>query len=612
MSTTLDNPILLAILAIAMLAVGPLVDRGLRGMRWAHGLLDGFVLASVGGLLVLHILPDAIRMAGFWAVCGLIVGGFGPPALERWGKFAASKAHTATLVFALFGLIVHATADGVAIAAAGLNDEHGRALALAVALHRIPVGLVVWVLVRPVYGVRRAIEVLVLISVSTAVGFSLAEPLLIVLDGTGLAVFQALVAGTLVHVIVHRPHERFVAERRLFGVEMAGVALAVALLVAVSQVDHHAVVHTASYFGQRFFGFAVESAPALLLGYLLAGFLAEALPASSIRWMSRGSSLNQAARGMAFGIPLPICSCGVVPLYHSLVTRGVPLSAAMAFLIATPELGVEALILSIPLLGAELTAFRLVAAMIVALAVGWMIGRYAQTKNPTMTSAEASVRPGGPIIQRVGRVIRIGFGNVLDETAPWILAGLAIAAVIDPTWMAQWVGLLPPGFDVVLFSLVGIPLYVCASGATPIAAALIFGGVSPGAAIAFLLSGPATNVTTFGVLSRLHGRKVAALFGAAVLALSVAMGWLVNFVASPSIVGTGIAEHHDPSVIQWLCLSVLITASLVSLFRRGPRFWVETILRPMAYHRNRDDDDGNEPQDESCGCGSSQGPTCGQ
>lgn len=580
-------------------------------MRWAHGLLDGFVLASVGGLLVLHILPDAVRMAGFWALCGLIVGGLGPPAFERWGKVAASKAHTATLLFALFGLVIHSTADGVAIAAAGFEDDHGRALALAVALHRIPVGLVVWVLVRPVYGVRRAIEVLILISVSTVVGFSLADPLLIVLDGSALAVFQALVAGTLVHVIVHRPHEQVVVVRRFYGIEMVGVALAAALLVAVSQVDHHALVHTASNFGDRFVGFAVESAPALLLGYLLAGFLAEALPASSIRWMSRGSPLNQAARGMAFGIPLPICSCGVVPLYHSLVTRGVPLSAAMAFLIATPELGVEALILSIPLLGGELTAYRLVAAMIVALAVGWLIGRYAQAKNEPIGGDHESVRSDGPITQRVGRVLKIGFGTLLDETAPWILAGLAIAAAIDPTWMSQWISLFPAGFDVVLFSLVGIPLYVCASGATPIAAALIFGGVSPGAAIAFLLSGPATNVTTFGVLSRLHGRKVAALFGAVVLALSVAMGWLVNLLASPRIAAADVTEHHDATTLQWLCLSVLITASLVSLLRRGPRFWVETILRPAGDHSDHEDDDGDEPPEKPCCCDSGDGSSCG-
>ena len=122
----------------------------------------------------------------------------------------------------------------------------------------------------------------------------------------------------------------------------------VLVVFAVPHDEHHA--GTLGY-AQRFLHLMLETSPALLIGYALAGALKVALPRASLGWVSRGGSLSQAVRGMAFGIPIPICSCGVVPVYQGLVKRGVPAAAGMAFLVATPELGIESLLLSIPLLG---------------------------------------------------------------------------------------------------------------------------------------------------------------------------------------------------------------------------------------------------------------------
>jgi len=126
--------------------------------------------------------------------------------------------------------------------------------------------------------------------------------------------------------------------------------------------------------------------------------------------------------------------------------------------------------------------------------------------------------------------------------------------------------------DVPLFALLGIPMYVCASGATPLAAVLIHKGVSPGAAIAFLLTGPATNITTFGVLSRLHGRKAAWVAGITMTIAAIMLGLITN-------VYLGIRvdrplhdlAFHDATLFQSGCAAVLVVLFAYSVFRRGPR-----------------------------------------
>jgi len=250
----------------------------------------------------------------------------------------------------------------------------------------------------------------------------------------------------------------------------------------------------------------------------------------------------------------------------------------MAFLVATPELGIESLLLSVPLLGGKLTALRLAAAFALALAAGWFVGRRIED---TGTAGDPTIRDERPIATRLVAAARTGLSDLVDDTAPWILLGIVIAAAIEPSFLAP-VAALPDVVQVLVFAVVGIPMYVCASGATPLAAALVFAGVSPGAAIAFLLSGPATNVTTFGVLRHLHGERSAILFGTVVISGSVALGTLTN------LVGRHVAEIHavpapHSHAVSWLpevCAWILAGLFVASVWRRGPRRFVEDIVTP--------------------------------
>src|SRR5204862_656387 len=137
------------------------------------------------------------------------------------------------------------------------------------------------------------------------------------------------------------------------------------------------------------------------------------------------------------------------------------------------------------------TVVRLVAAALVALVVGVTVGRMAG-RSRALPAADALVERSPSLMARVRAGLRFGFGEIVDHTAPWILLGISIASLVDPTLRGEWIAMLPWGADVVLFAFIGMPMYVCASGATPLVAVLIHKGISPGAALAFLLTGPAT------------------------------------------------------------------------------------------------------------------------
>ena len=132
-----------------------------------------------------------------------------------------------------------------------------------------------------------------------------------------------------------------------------------------------------------------------------------------------------------------------------------------------------------------------------------------------------------------------------------------------------------------LFAIIGIPVYVCASGSTPLAAIAIHKGISPGAAIAFLIAGPATNVTTFGILGKLHGERTATIFGVAVAVCAIAAGLLVDYLAIDAALDLHIDQHHSSHLLGWLSLLGIFVLFCGSLLRQGPRGAMSQITDPM-------------------------------
>ena len=452
--------------------------------------VDGLALVSVGGLALVHLVPEAISRGGFAAIGFVFVGLIGPALLHRVSEDRAAVFADRVLIL---GLAVHAALESAALAAAH-DDVFG--LGIAIAAHRLPVGLAVFATARNQREGWLAIGLLVAASL---VGIGGGQAIAGWLPPMPSAWLQAFVAGSLLHVLTGhgyghghgKPADR--AERGREAVFGALGALAGFLLLAGSLGHPHGHIEAASIPGflDTFATLALESAPALLIGYLLAGLLGVGLTQQRARWLGGGSSLSQSMRGVAFGLPLPICSCGVLPLYEALVRRGVPATAAIAFLIATPELGLDAILISIPLLGTNLTLARLAAAFVVALATSLVVGRLVRPSASTPSEDEAAQT--GPLHQRVAQGLRFGLVELFDHTMPWIVTGLLVAALAEPLLGSGMFTSVPAWLQVPLFAVLGIPMYVCASAATPIAAVAIHKGISAGAALAFLIAGPATK-----------------------------------------------------------------------------------------------------------------------
>ena len=563
--------------SLGALVLGPIAIKLCAGRPAPWQGLDAFVLVSILGLVGLLLLPDALRSGGGWSVLALFLGFWLPSWFERRFHERSRQAQQVTLFLGVLGLALHSLVDGVALVAPSVDHlDHGHHLAYAVLIHRLPVGVTVWWMFRKERLL--AVGALMLVAAGTLVGFAQGDALLSRFSPQALSWFQAGLAGSLLHVVVHRSYPGEF-DRKIPWAQWIGAACGAAV-IAYSLGYHHDHGLTSA-----FLELAAVSAPALLLGYLGAGLLFAFVPAAGIAWLGRGSVAGQAGRGMLFGLPLPVCSCGVLPLYHSLVRRGVPSAAAFSFLVATPELGLDAIILSLPLLGAPFTGVRVVAAALIAIVVGLILSSVAQG-----TSQEEQVVRAPATKDRWRAVWRTGFVDVLDETGPWIVFGLAVAALMAAELDLSGLASLPNSIQLPLFALIGLPVYVCASGATPLVAVLIALGVSPGASLVFLLTGPATNVTTFGVLTKLHGRAVAIGFAASVVLSALVTGAMVNQLAIdwrfPEFVASG---HEHLNVLEWISLGLLTFLLMGSLWRLGVRGFVSMVLSQTAHDHEHHD-----------------------
>ena len=172
-----------------------------------------------------------------------------------------------------------------------------------------------------------------------------------------------------------------------------------------------------------------------------------------------------------------------------------------------------------------------------------------------------------------------GFGEAVDGTAAWILIGIGIAAWLLPNLDPDWLAELPRGLEVPIAALMGLPIYVCASGSTPLVAVLVAKGLSPGAALAFLLTGPATNVTTFGVVRSMHGKTAGLVFATAVGAGAIALGYLVDLLLPPALTAAAELRHdHTASWLESVSLAVLTVLFLASVLRRGVRGFLAPLF----------------------------------
>jgi len=315
----------------------------------------------------------------------------------------------------------------------------------------------------------------------------------------------------------------------------------------------------------------LDISPFLLLGFLIAGVLRVLLPED---WISRrlgGRGAGPVFKAALLGVPLPLCSCGVIPAALGLRKQGASRGATLSFLISTPETGVDSIAVTYAIMGPFLAILRPVAAFMNAITAGLFADTLGGKDDGPPAEPDTCACCGGAgndhshsKAERIRGVFRFAFDDLLKDIAGWLLLGLLLAGVIgaflSPEIVKTYIG--TEWVELLLVLLVSIPLYICATASTPVAAALVLAGFSPGAALVLLLAGPATNIATLLMVGRFLGLRSAAIYLSSIILTSLLFGWLVNRLASVlpvPIVGDAPAE----ALPHWLMLGSTILLLLL-------------------------------------------------
>lgn len=322
-----------------------------------------------------------------------------------------------------------------------------------------------------------------------------------------------------------------------------------------------------------------ESAPYVLFGLGAAGCMRAFLPQNAVKRHLGGRGTGSILKASLLGIPLPLCSCGVLPVAVDLRNQGAGRGASAAFLVSVPETGVDSMAVTYALLGPFLTMVRPVAAFLTATVTGILIEKLpddapSEGPFPSDGNVHALASEDSSAVPRLRRLVegfRYAFGDLLRDMGGWLFLGILISgfiAALVPEDFTQRI-FAHEGRSLLLMLLMGVPLYICASASTPIGAVLMAKGLSPGAALVFLLAGPATNAATLTVLHRFWGKAATAIYLLSVAVCSVVMGWVTNrlfeafriTVRPPA--GSGTASGLD--LLDGICGAVLVVLWLWSM-----------------------------------------------
>ncbi len=325
----------------------------------------------------------------------------------------------------------------------------------------------------------------------------------------------------------------------------------------------------------RFWSVLAEMAPYLLFGFGVAGVLSVIVSPQLVERHLGGRGLLSIFKAAAFGVPLPLCSCGVIPVSASLRRHGAGRGATTAFLIATPQDGVDSMLVTYSLMGPVFMIFRVITALVSGIIGGILVALFdrdgGRADKPPVCEDECCTNPNG---NRLVRAVRYGFVTLPADLARALLVGLVVAALIS-TFVPEgyFSEKLPYGVaQILLMMAVGIPIYVCATASVPIAAALVItGGVSPGAAFAFLITGPATNAATIATVWKVMGKRTTAIYLITMAATAFAGGLILDGLISPGDIRTASAHGFMlPDYVKWACAALLLAILAYGAIRRKP------------------------------------------
>lgn len=330
--------------------------------------------------------------------------------------------------------------------------------------------------------------------------------------------------------------------------------------------------------------------PYLLLGFLLAGVMHAFIPGTLYnRFLSKGG-FRSVFYGALLGVPLPLCSCGVIPTAMSLRKDGASKGATTAFLIATPETGVDSIMATYSMLGLPWAILRPLAAFCNALFGGWLIDRFDRTRAAdTAVISEADTTcscshcheghegHSTGLMGKMKEALRFAYIEMLQDIGKWLVIGLVVAGIITVCVPDSFFAAFRESthMSMLLVLCIAIPMYICATGSIPIAVALIMKGLTPGAALVLLMAGPACNMASILVINKVMGRRTLALYLFSIFAMAILWGHVVDHLLpaewfSASMLPSACCGAEESSLLRTICTVVFC---LLLLNAARLRFW---------------------------------------
>ncbi len=314
----------------------------------------------------------------------------------------------------------------------------------------------------------------------------------------------------------------------------------------------------------------LDVSPFLFLGFLIAGILHVYIGSNLIKRHLGKGKWSAIIKSVLFGIPLPVCSCGVIPIAASLKREGAKKSSVLGFLFSTPTTGIDSILATYAFLGIIFAIFRPLAALIGGLLLGGT-ALFIEDEEILPQKNEFVKKQNKGLLE----IIDYGFFYLPKEIGKWLLIGVLLGGVITALVPSDMFlkYLSNPWISYPLMLLVSIPLYVCATGSIPIAASLIWKGLNPGAALAFLIAGPATNTVTITFVYKELGKKFAALYLFMIALIATASGLLFDFIWKIAGKNKSILIGGERFIPIWLKLSTAIFFLFIIFF---PKIRIKT------------------------------------
>lgn len=319
-----------------------------------------------------------------------------------------------------------------------------------------------------------------------------------------------------------------------------------------------------------------EMSPYLLLGFLLAGLMHEFIPSKVyIKYLGK-PSLKSVVLAALFGVPLPLCSCGVIPTAMGIRREGASKGATISFLIATPQTGVDSIIATYSLMGLPFAIIRPIVALLTAVFGGVLCNVFESDDEIIVVRKEEGCEPEqkkGSILVRLSRALAYAFGEMMEDIGKWLAMGLIVAGIITAAVPDSWFTIFQGNtlYSILFVLVFSIPMYLCATGSIPIALALMLKGLTPGAALVLLMAGPASNAASILVVGKVLGKRSMLLYLVSIILGAVLFGFGIDYLLPREWFTAPVAQYaccHEEgiSIFSYICTALLLVFLLRALF----------------------------------------------